>query len=296
MVIRNKFTKTTMFAAIFLSIVMTSGFTYLYRCTTVKSHDLILKRLLTIEHDSKEIEYPSVAFFLNLAKYYKWMEQLQAYIDTAAKSRQGVIGNIAWHPTQIYYYARSASFQWVSNICEVGYGAGHSTLLYLAINPKARVYSFDLFPNNKDDKVHTPGETLVYQQAFQAVTLKAIEENKQLSSRFHKIVGNSNFTIPNFTRQNPRLRCDVISIDGSHNPPQPLLDILHCQSMAHQQTVVLLDDMHILEMKDQMTKSIEMGILSEYECLEAESRVDERFASVEQIKKQFCVARYRTNA
>jgi hypothetical protein len=245
------------------------------------------------KHNRTRTSFPSTAFFHNLAKYYRWMENLQAYLDTAARTRQGVIGNIGWHPSQLYYYARSASFDWISNICEIGYGAGHSTLLYLLINPEAHIYSFDLFPDNKDDQVHTPGETLLFQQAFQAVTLKAIDNDIKLASRFHKIIGNSNSTIPKFIRENAYFKCDFLSIDGSHNPPQPFFDVLNSQRLAHKQTIVILDDMQTEPMRRELEKAIDLRILYKYECLKPEMRVDLRFSSVETYYKEFCVARYQ---
>ncbi len=244
------------------------------------------------KHNYIGTSFPSTDFFHNLAKYYRWMENLQAQLDSAARTRQGVIGNIAWHPSQLYYYARSASLDWISNICEIGYGAGHSTLLYLLLNPKAHIYSFDLFPDNKDDQVHTPGETLVFQQAFQAVTLRAIKNNVELASRFHKIIGNSNSSIPKFIKDNSGFKCDFLSIDGSHSPPQPFFDVLNSQSLAHKQTIVILDDMHTVPLRRELKKAVDLGILHEYECLTPEMRVDLHFSSVEISHKEFCVARY----
>jgi hypothetical protein len=240
------------------------------------------------------MSFPNPAFFHNLAKYYRWIEKLQMHLDEAAKSRQGVIGNIAWHPSQLYYYARFASLDWISNICEIGYGAGHSTVLYLSINTKAHIYSFDLFPDNKNDLVHTPGETLIFQQAFQAVTLKAIDDNMQLASRFHKIIGNSNSSIPKFIKENVHFKCDFLSIDGSHNPPQPFFDILNSQPLAHKQTIVILDDMQASPLKRELNKAIQLGILDQYECLKPEMRVDLHFSSSETYDKEFCAARYRS--
>ena len=283
--------KYTVFIGVLIIVI---GFGILYYPYTFKTNQtIILTKSISNNYDSNQIEYPSTSFFLNIGKYYQWMQQLQVSLDQAAKSRQGVIGNIAWHPTQLYYYARSASYRWVSNICEIGYGAGHSTLLYLSMNPKAHVYSFDLFPNNTDDKIHTPGETLAYQQAFQQVTLNSIINDKELNSRFHKIVGNSNTAVPKFIEENPEIKCDVISIDGSHHPPQPYFDMLHSQKFAHKQSIVLLDDMHDGGLKGDFKKAIQEGILSQYECLIAESRVDTLFSSTGQYHKEFCAARYQ---
>ena len=78
-------------------------------------------------------------------------------------------------------------------------------------------------------------------------------------------------------------------------PPQPYFDMLHCQKFAHKQSIVLLDDMHDGGLKDDFKKAIQEGILSQYECLIAESRVDLLFSSTGQYHnhKEFCAARYQ---
>ena len=255
-------------------------------CITRANHSI------QANNNDSGIAFPNIFFFNSLAKYYRLMETLQQNLDEAGRTRQGVIGNIAWHPSQLYYYAHAVSFDWVSNICEIGYGAGHSTLLYLVMNPTANIYSFDLFPENLDGKVHTPGETMVFQQAFQSVTLKYIESDLHLASRFKKIIGNSNSTVPKFATENSQFRCDFLSIDGSHNPPQPFFDIMHSKSIAHNETIVILDDMEANHMRAEMNKAIKLGLVREHECLKPEMRVDQRFASVQAAYKEFCAIRY----
>merc|ERR1719515_691716 len=44
--------------------------------------------------------------------------------------------------TQQYHDMSTAIF--VKNICEVGFNAGHSAMLFLLSNPRVKVYSFDL--------------------------------------------------------------------------------------------------------------------------------------------------------
>lgn len=283
---------------VFVLIVMMSALIVLY---TYFRHSVSMNGAITLDNSfmhnynniTHEISFPNPIFFHNLAKYYDWMDKIQTHLDDAAKTREGVIGNIAWFPSQVYYYARSASLDWISNICEIGYGAGHSTILYLSINPRAHIYSFDLFPDNEDNQIHTPGETLVFQQAFQAVTLKAIDDNRELASRFHKIIGNSNSSIPKFIKKNSHFKCDLLSIDGSHNPPQPFFDMFHSQPLAHQHTIVLLDDMQSRPVKAELEKAIQLGFLEHYECLKPEVHVDLHFSSAKIYDKEFCAVRYR---
>lgn len=230
--------------------------------------------------------------FDDIQLYYEIMQKVQPEIDSIMKSRERVIGNIAWHPSQIYYYAREASHDWIKNICEVGYGAGHSALLYLLVNPKASLYSFDIFAYIPDHESFITVDAMKLPRTFQTSTLKLIAQRRDFANRFHKITGDSNMTIPIFVRKNPKLKCDFISIDGSHVPPQPFFDILHLQPLAHNKTIVVLDDMQSSMMKNELTKAVKSKVLIEYECLKPEYRTDSRFASRAVSEKLFCSARY----
>ena len=69
--------------------------------------------------------------------------------------------------------------------------------------------------------------------------------------------------------------------------------MLHSQKFSHKQSIVLLDDMHDGGLKGDFKKAIQEGILSQYECLIAKSRVDTLFSSTGQYHKEFCAARYQ---
>merc|ERR1712037_761980 len=86
----------------------------------------------------------------------------------------------------------------VRNICEVGFNAGHSAAVFLNANPEAAVYSFDIGPFP-----YTRGNAELMEQLF--------------DDRFEYIQGPSGDTVPEFHRQRPNVRCDVISVDGDHS-------------------------------------------------------------------------------
>lgn len=46
-------------------------------------------------------------------------------------------------PHQVYQYALGAVRSNVNTICEIGYGAGHSTVLWLTLAPHATLHTFD---------------------------------------------------------------------------------------------------------------------------------------------------------
>ncbi|CAF3198411.1 unnamed protein product [Rotaria socialis] len=220
------------------------------------------------------------------------MSKLQLEIDAIMRSREKVIGNIAWFPPQVYYYARESSQSWIHNICEVGYGAGHSAILYLSVNGKANLYSFDIFANLPAQRSFRNTRALTLPKTYQSSTLSLIARTPDFANRFQKIAGDSNVTLPAFVKENPQLKCDFISIDGSHVPPQPYFDILNLRPLAHNRTIVVLDDMHSNLMRNDFDRAITSKLLIQYECLTPEYRTDMRFASYTTSIKVFCAARY----
>ncbi|CAF3669112.1 unnamed protein product [Rotaria socialis] len=234
--------------------------------------------------------YPHDGFFLNLREYYRLLIHVQKRVDSVVTSRNSITGTIAWYPSQVYYYARIVSSSKIKNVCELGYGAGLSALLYLTMNPEVTLYSFDLFPVPSEQPLVS--ETLPRQGFYQNITLDYIKESDGLSHRFHQIAGNSNLSIPKFSNDNPNFKCDLISIDGSHQSPQVYFDILHFRKLAKSEISVLLDDVNDASVRKDMDRAIAEGLLKEQECLIPEQIHDENFKLFDFLKKVFCAARY----
>jgi len=120
-------------------------------------------------------------------------------------------------------------------IMEIGFNAGHSALLFLAITPpETKVVSFDL------------GE---YAYVFAAKRYI----DSVFPGRHTLVTGDSTFTIPNYEEQvahrmnNPNSapphRFDLIFIDGGHQDDIPLKDIMNSQRLARSpDTIVAIDD------------------------------------------------------
>jgi hypothetical protein len=85
------------------------------------------------------------------------------------------------------------------------------------------------------------------------------------------VVGDSNATITQYAKQHPG-GCDLISIDGSHEPPQPFYDIVNFRGAAHPrpETQVLLDDMN--QLKGELDRAVQEKVAVEWECLRGEIR------------------------
>lgn len=131
---------------------------------------------------------------------------------------------------QVNYYAQVAKQSWIKTVCEIGFAAGHSTIIYLESNPNIKVYSFDDF-----GKPHIANYSLNYITA-------------RYPGRLLLTKGDSTQTVPQFARQNPHIKCDLISVDGAHDGQYPWKDLVNMRKMAASRNVVLADD--YLEVKD----------------------------------------------
>ena len=121
------------------------------------------------------------------------------------------------------------------SIMEIGFNAGHSALLFLAITPpETKVVSFDL------------GE---YAYVFAAKRYI----DSVFPGRHTLVTGDSTVTIPKYEEQvahrmkdpntAPPLQFDLIFIDGGHQNDIPMKDILNSQRLARDgRTVVAIDD------------------------------------------------------
>ena len=117
---------------------------------------------------------------------YSSLEQLQ----------QNLFGHIynLKNAKQANAYLKVVLNPWVKTICEVGFAGGHSTVVYLAAKPDTRVYSFDDAAKGQ--------ATNAAEQFIQA----------RYPGRLTLTRGDSTVTVSQFAKQNPHVRCDLISI------------------------------------------------------------------------------------
>lgn len=121
------------------------------------------------------------------------------------------------------YYSRLASQPWVNNICEIGFNAGHSAVLLLSSNPKARLFEFDL---GKMD--YSAAATDFVRRTF--------------GDRFSITFGNSTVTLPAFAEANPDMKCDLMIVDGGHQFGVSRADIANFQALANPSRHLLIVD------------------------------------------------------
>ena len=69
-----------------------------------------------------------------------------------------------------------------------------------------------------------------------------LDKLDEYPSRHTLILGDSIKTIPIFTTNNPNKTFDLIFIDGGHAYETALADLLNCKTLAHSETIIIVDD------------------------------------------------------
>jgi len=156
-------------------------------------------------------------------------------------------GNIASSEKAFSMYYHVARGPTVKTICEVGFNAGHSAGIFLNANPQAKLYAFDIaqFP-------YTRGNLQLAKQLFE--------------DRFDFVLGPSADSIPEFRRENPDVKCDVISVDGDHSTEGTLADLENFRKLASCRNWVLMDDAGWNSTNSAWQKAKDAGILTQVEC------------------------------
>lgn len=128
------------------------------------------------------------------------------------------------------------------NIAEIGFNAGHSSLLYLLSNSESKLTIFDICEHR--------------------YTIPCFEYlQKKFPNRLKMFVGNSTDTIPDFQRNNPEVRFDLIHIDGCHEKSVANEDFLNCKKMASD--IIVFDDTHDKNLNDLFEEYLKLNLISE---------------------------------
>jgi predicted O-methyltransferase YrrM len=117
-----------------------------------------------------------------------------------------------------------ARYTWIVEVLEIGFNAGHSSHLFLASRPEVRVTSFDLGDHEYVDMV----KGLI---------------DRRFPGRHELIKGDSRTTVPEFAREHPTRRFDLIYIDGGHDDEVAAADIANCAPLAGPRALVMMDDL-----------------------------------------------------
>jgi hypothetical protein len=140
-------------------------------------------------------------------------------------------GDISTRASHIEHLSQAASLPNVTTVCETGFNQGFSALVWLASNPSLHVYSFDI---------------MRYSGSYAA--LEFVQNN--FPGRLTLIRGDSKHSIAEFASTHPDVMCDIILVDGLHTFDGALTDMRAFARLAHEQTVLFMDDLSSMVFDD----------------------------------------------
>ena len=114
----------------------------------------------------------------------------------------------------------------LKNVCEIGFMAGHTSLLYLEALPNARVVSFEL-----GDVAYTPWlarQTRVFGEAY--------------GDRFEMVKGPSQITVPAYREAHPDFHCDAVFVDGAKTTDGRQRDFIEMRRLSSPTGMVFFDE------------------------------------------------------
>ena len=129
-----------------------------------------------------------------------------------------------------------------TNIMEIGFNAGHSSLLYLLANPKSKLTIFDICEHKY---------TMPCFKYLQSV----------FPDRLQIFTGDSTKTVPEFYTKNSNTKFDLIHIDGAHFGDIPNKDFYNSLKLASD--IIVWGDTQIRTLNDLLNGYIKKGLVSE---------------------------------
>ena len=168
----------------------------------------------------EDLAYVLSRDLINSSKHYKW---------------HGMYGIFAQGSNWLDYKQTKSRFLFnricpiakaLKNVCEIGFMAGHTSLLYLEALPNARVVSFEL-----GDVAYTPWltrQTRVFGEAY--------------GDRFEMVKGPSQTTIPAYREAHPDFRCDAVFVDGAKTTEGRERDFIEMRRLSSPSGKVFFDE------------------------------------------------------
>lgn len=126
-------------------------------------------------------------------------------------------------PKQVELLKKIAISDKIKTVLEIGFNGGHSAEVFLSTNPNIKMVSIDI-------GIH-----------------KYVQEGKKfIDAKFPKrhtlIIGDSRNAVPSYISIANDMKFDLIFIDGGHQYDVAKSDIINCHKLAHENTIVLMDD------------------------------------------------------
>ena len=127
-------------------------------------------------------------------------------------------------PAELMYLYKTAKRPNIDCVAEIGFHLGFSSYAFLKANRKISVISFDIGSH-----------------PFISAAKKIID--RKFPGRHTILYGDSTKAVPEFARQNPNIKFDLIFIDGGHDYETARDDIQNMKSLARPDTIVIIDDL-----------------------------------------------------
>ena len=147
-------------------------------------------------------------------------------IDKKAATRNYGSAKSSFMFNQTCAHAR-ASPGGLAQICEIGFNAGHTALLFLETAPTARVVSFDLGEYPWANK-----QAALLTRAYGA-------------ARFQAVFGSSDATVPPYASRLPS-KCDVSFSDGGKTETMRSADLRNMRKLSQPNALLLFDEVSTL--------------------------------------------------
>ena len=184
----------------------------------------------------------------------KHVSKLKEIVEASGEACEG---NVFWfqynhNETEVFLNKRINLFNYsqkARSIMEIGFNAGHSSLLYLVANPASTIQIFDL------------GEHKYTRPCFEYLS-------SQFPNRMKIEFGDSRQTVPAYISKNTGRVFDMIHVDGGHTEPIVRADILNTLQLCDYNTVVISDDdnlAHIARLNRQYFEALPDALPSEYQ-------------------------------
>ncbi len=134
-----------------------------------------------------------------------------------------------------------------TNICEIGFNAGHSAVL-LALSNNANLTFFDI------------AEHPYVQPCFQHLA-------RSLPNKMELNVGDSKKTLPEFIAKNGGELFDLIHVDGGHEEHVFVSDFACALQLVKKGGILIVDDTNIPYITEGVDKAIRDGLVAPVEAL-----------------------------
>ncbi len=139
----------------------------------------------------------------------------------------------------------------VKTIAEIGFNGGHSCETFMKTSDQIEVTSFDI---NMHPYVRVGVEFM----------------RKKYPNRFEFIPGDSAITVKRYAERTSK-KFDLIFIDGCHQFDHAVNDIYNCRKLAHQNTVVWIDDYAPYGVQGAVDHCVQQGLIK---IIEAKNVMD----------------------